>query len=383
MTRVAIVTSQLPPDLGGTSVYSFEIAKGMGEAGSRPLVLVRDRTQESLAPLGLDARGIDTRRGFLKPLRLRRARAEALLHIRELRADLVLFAYPVTGWGDLYGDLARLGIPYVVSVHAIHLEELGDAKASARRRRKWGLDEASLVLSNTRWMAEKLEVLGVPREKTRVVYLGVDPTIADAPDPAPLRARFGLENKRVVVSVARMTPRKNQHALIRALRSLPDDVVYVLVGDGKTRPELEALARSLGVAARTRFVGAASRQEVGSWFKLAHVHALVPRPTPDDNEYESFGLVYLEAGLCHVPSVGSNEGGVPEAVGDTGLLVDPAKEDEVVAALRRLLDDESLRVTLGEKARARALELFSWSRSARETLAAITSSLPGAAASRR
>jgi phosphatidylinositol alpha-1,6-mannosyltransferase len=371
MTRVAIVTSQLPPDLGGTSVYSFEIAKGMGEAGGRPLVLVRDRTAESLAPLGLDARGIDTRRGFLKPLRLRRARAEALLQIRDFEADVVLFAYPVTGWGDLYGDLARLGIPYVVSVHGIPLEDLATESSRARRRRKWGLDGASLVLANTRWMAARLEEVGVPPAKTKIVYLGVDPTIADAPDPAPLRARLGLEGKRVLVTLARMTPRKNQDAILRALKRLPEDVVAVLVGDGESRRDLEALARELGVEARTRFVGAAARNEVGSWFKLAHVHVFVPRQKKDDGELESFGLVYLEAGLCRVPSVGANEGGIPEAVGDTGLLVDPADEDAIARAIARLFEDEPLRLDLGERSRARALELFSWGRCARETLSAI------------
>ena len=371
MTRVAIVTSQLPPDLGGTSVYSYEIAKGIGALGPRPLVLIRDRDAATLAPLGLDARTVNTRRGLLKPLRLRRARREALAAIRDQGAEVVLFAYTVSGWGDLYGDVARAGIPYCVSVHGVHLEDLDSERSRRRRRQKWGLDGASLVLANTRWMAQKLKVLGVGEARTCVVYLGVDPSIGLAPDPAPLRARFGLEGKRVIVTVARMTPRKNQDALLRALRGLPEDVVYVLVGDGQSRPSLEQLARELGVASRVRFVGAVGRSEVGSWLKLAHVHALVPRAKADDNELESFGLAYVEAGLCSVPSVGSNDGGVPEAVGDTGLLVDPAREDEVLAALRKLLDDEPLRVRLGQAARARALDLFSWDRCAKETLAAL------------
>jgi len=371
VTRVAIVTSQLPPDLGGTSVYSYEIAKGIGALGERPLVLIRDRDASTLAPLGLDTKTVSTKRGLLKPLRLRRARREALAAIRDHGASVVLFAYTVSGWGDLYGDLARAGLPYVVSVHGVHLEDLESESLARKRRKKWGLDGAALVLANTKWMAEKLARLGVSPSRTRVVYLGVDRSIADAADPSPQRARLGLEGKRVIVTVARMTPRKNQDAVLRALRSLPEDVVYVLVGDGESRSSLEALARELGVAHRTRFTGAVSRAEVGTWFKLARVHVLVPRAMACDNELESFGLAYVEAGLCSVPSVGSNDGGVPEAVGDTGLLVDPSREDAIAAALRRLLDDEPLRARLGAAARARALDLFSWERCARETLAAV------------
>ncbi|MEZ0227404.1 MAG: glycosyltransferase family 4 protein, partial [Planctomycetota bacterium] len=298
-------------------------------------------------------------------------RREALGLIRDSGAEVVMFAYTVSGWGDLYGDVARAGLPYVVSVHGVHLEDLESERAARRRRQKWGLDGASLVLANTKWMADKLRLLGVGAERTSVVYLGVDRSIASAPDPAPLRARFGLGGKRVIVTVARMTPRKNQDAVLRALPNLPEDVVYVLVGDGQSRSALEALARDLGVAHRTRFVGAVGRAEVGSWFKLAHVHVLVPRAKADDNELESFGLAYIEAGLCGVTSVGSNDGGVPEAVGDTGLLVDPSREEEIVLALRKLLDDEALRAKLAAAAKARALDLFSWERCSKETLAAL------------
>jgi phosphatidylinositol alpha-1,6-mannosyltransferase len=373
MTRVAIVTSQLPPDLGGTSVYSHEIARGIGALGEQPLVLIRDRDPESLGSLGLDVRSVSTRRGFLKPLRLRRARREVVDLVRASGAEVVLFAYTVTGWGDLYGDLARAGVPYVVSVHGVELADLESESAARRRRQKWGLDGAALVLANTKWMAGKLRSLGVAEGRTSVVYLGVDRSIAGAPDPAPLRARYGLEGKRVVVTVARMTPRKNHDAVLHALRALPDDVVYVVVGDGESRAALTSLARDLGVERRARFVGAVGRAEVGSWFKLGHVHALVPRAKPEDNELESFGLAYVEASLCGVPSVGANEGGVPEALGDAGLLVDPTRDDEILAALRRLLDDDPLRRRLGEAARVRALDLFSWERCSRETLGALES----------
>jgi phosphatidylinositol alpha-1,6-mannosyltransferase len=376
--RIGVVTSQLPPDLGGTSVYAHEIARGLGRLGDRPLVLIRDRDPVEFAPLGLEVEGVSTRQGLLKPLRLRRARRAALERLRDRGVQVVLFAYTVSGWGDLYSDLARAGVPYAVSIHGVVLSELENERRRARRRAKWGVAGASLVFANTRWMAEQVQRVGVPAEKLAVVYLGVDPAVAAVPDEAvrALRAKLGLEGKRAIVSVARITPRKNHDALLRALATLAPrhrDLIYLVVGDGHARPALEEEARRLGVADRVRFVGAASRSEVGAYYKLARVHALVPKAKPDDNELESFGLCYVEAALCGVPSVGSRSGGVPEAVadGETGLLVEADDEGAVASALERLLEDDALHARLAGAAAPFARERFSWDRCARETREAL------------
>jgi glycosyltransferase involved in cell wall biosynthesis len=73
---------------------------------------------------------------------------------------------------------------------------------------------------------------------------------------------------------------------------------------------------------------------------------------------ETFGLVALEAAAAGKPIVASRIGGLTDVVvdGETGLLITPASRDELAAAMRRLLDDEGLRVRMGEAARRRAAE---------------------------
>jgi phosphatidylinositol alpha-1,6-mannosyltransferase len=79
---------------------------------------------------------------------------------------------------------------------------------------------------------------------------------------------------------------------------------------------------------------------------------------------EGFGIVYLEAAACEVPSVAGATGGVADAVvdGETGLLVDPLDEAALADALVRLLGDPALRERLGRQGRRRILEEFSWAR---------------------
>ena len=79
---------------------------------------------------------------------------------------------------------------------------------------------------------------------------------------------------------------------------------------------------------------------------------------------EGFGLVFLEAAAAGLPVVAGNGGAIPEVVrdGETGLLVNPEAPDEVGAAIVRLLQNPDLAQRMGEAARRRALEEFSYDR---------------------
>ena len=100
--------------------------------------------------------------------------------------------------------------------------------------------------------------------------------------------------------------------------------------------------------------------------------------------YEPFGIINLEAMACETPVVASAVGGIPEVVdhGETGLLVPPEAigptevepkhpeqfSRDLASAVNVLLDDKDLRLTMGEKARARVERDFSWTSIARQTL---------------
>src|SRR5690606_35735639 len=78
------------------------------------------------------------------------------------------------------------------------------------------------------------------------------------------------------------------------------------------------------------------------------------------SDLEGFGLVYLEAALQGVPSVGSASGGAADAIEDgrTGLLVPPGDIPALTIALRRLLADDDLRWDMGMRARDRVRDRF-------------------------
>lgn len=83
--------------------------------------------------------------------------------------------------------------------------------------------------------------------------------------------------------------------------------------------------------------------------------------------YEGFGFPPLEAMACGTPVVVSNVASLPEVVGDAGVYVDPYSVEDIAQGIYRVLTDQELRRQLREKGLARA-KLFTWQRSARETL---------------
>jgi glycosyltransferase involved in cell wall biosynthesis len=84
--------------------------------------------------------------------------------------------------------------------------------------------------------------------------------------------------------------------------------------------------------------------------------------------YEGFGLPLLEAMACGAPVIAANVSSFPEVVGDAGIMVPPDDEEAWVEAMEHLLDNEEQRERMRSQSIARA-GLFTWERTARETLA--------------
>ncbi|MEZ6184598.1 MAG: glycosyltransferase family 4 protein [Planctomycetota bacterium] len=372
--NVLVITSQLPPDIGGTSVHAAEISKGLAALGHRVTVVIRDRDPAEFAELGLDVISIDTKTGLLKPLRQRRAQRDVMDLIREREVQVVFFAYTVVGFGDLYGRLASAGIPYAVGIHGFNKSDLESDAAIQKKRKKWGLTHAAKVITCTRWLGKTIQPL-VGRPVVETVHYGIDRTIDDWATPervAEVRARYALDGKRVLLCLGRYVPRKNFDSVFRVVPRLLErfhDLYVLMVGGGQEEQTLKDLAQELGIAERVIWGPQVAPHEVGVFYKAADLFVTVSYTRPEDDTYETFGLVYAEANLCGTAVVGGKEGGVPEAVldGETGLLVHAGDLDAMHDALAELLADDARREAMAQAGRARVLDYVTWERAARET----------------
>jgi glycosyltransferase involved in cell wall biosynthesis len=203
--------------------------------------------------------------------------------------------------------------------------------------------------------------MGIDSARVHVVPVGVDPDIfRPRPDVARVRGR-------VMTTASADVPMKGLAPLLEALakvRTERDDAHLVVLGKTKGKSAIPALIERLGLDGAVRFVHGVSSDRIVELYAEAEV-AAVP------SLYEGFSLPAVEAMACGVPVVATTGGALPEVVGgdgETGLLVPPADPSALAAALVRTLDDAPLRVRVGAAGRRRALERFTWRRTAEGTV---------------
>ena len=192
-----------------------------------------------------------------------------------------------------------------------------------------------------------------------VLYYGVDVDVFTPTAFNPeIKARLGIpENSRLLISVGRLVKWKGIQVAIEAVAKLGQqfsDVYYLVVGDGKYKEELKACARAAGMDSKVILLGDVSHAQVPSYLALADV-ALIPSIEP-----EAFGIAAAEAMACGIPVIGSDIGGIPEVLGDTGRLCAPNDADALTDAIGSLLANRDQTRALGQKARRRVQQKFTW-----------------------
>jgi glycosyltransferase involved in cell wall biosynthesis len=215
---------------------------------------------------------------------------------------------------------------------------------------------------------EIVDAFRVPAERLRVIGVGVDvdtfsPATGGIPDTTA--GKEPAARDRVVAVASADVPLKGLPELIEAVAKLRADHDVELVVVGSARPDGVA-ARTitrLGLEEAVRFVSGISDGELADLFRSATVAAVPSR-------YEGFSLPAVEAMACGVPLVVTTAGALPEVAGPDGLAslhVPPGDPGALSAAIGRLLDDEALRRRLGAEGRRRAVEHFTWRRTAIRT----------------
>lgn len=210
---------------------------------------------------------------------------------------------------------------------------------------------SDLVLGVSRFMLDDLARHGFPHDRLRLSPNGVDAAaLQKQADPAV------APDADLLVAAGRLVGLKGYDVLLRALRHLPPPVHALICGEGPARPALAALARRLGVAARVDLPGWVPEPE-----KLARLRGCLAFVHPA--RFEAFGLAPLEAMAMGSPVVATRVGGLPELVGDAGVLVRPDDPRALAQAIRELRDDPRRHRALANAGRARAAA-YSWDEAA-------------------
>lgn len=273
--------------------------------------------------------------GFLKE------NAVNILHTHNYKSDLIGL------WAA-----RQAGVPVMATAHGFTGM---NAKVSFYER----LDRWVLARMFDRVVVVTEQMLpSMPSEKRRVIPNGLDTQrLAETSGRREtVRSSWGLSPSAVLAgTVGRLSPEKNQAALVRAVAHLREKgvpVKAVIVGEGPCRTEIEAEIAQYQLGAEVILTGL--RDDVDDLYAAMDIFVL-PSLT------EGVPLTILEAQAAGVPVAASSVGGVPEIIGDgeTGLLFDPGDDAGLVTAMERLIADKPLRARLAAEGQTRVREKFS------------------------
>jgi len=232
--------------------------------------------------------------------------ALAVMINKKLRAPLVLMIYGIDVWQSPY-KLAKFWLKKVSTVWSI-------SEITTERMMAWsGIEKNKFVQMPN---AIHLDRYGLAEKRQ------------------DLLERYGLQNKKILMTLARLPCAERYKGVDEVLEALPDllrqdpALSYLVVGDGSDRPRLQEKANSLGLQNHVVFTGFIDETEKADHFRLGDVFVMPGRG-------EGFGFVFLEALACGIPAVGSQVDGSREALmqGELGELVDPVSQQSIKSGI--------------------------------------------------
>ena len=372
--RIVLATDSFLPHAGGSRVYYYELYKNLVERHPYSVTVMtgrvpgweefdryeqneRFRIQRPTEPMA------DWRIKHLPQM------MPAMAHLyRELGRG----HYDQLHCGDLFPQAlsGALALPFwrkplLIFCHGDEISQTNQRRLQPKVRDRVYRQAGALVAANE-FARKALLALGIEERRIFKILPGVDSKrFKPSPRRSDLIERFSLANRLVILTAARLVPRKGVQTILAAmpeiLREFPS-AKYLVVGDGPQRQELQTSVQQMGIGEAVVFAGNVPPSEMSDYYNLCDVFAMANR-AEDGGDIESFGMVFVEANAHGKAAIGGRSGGTDEAIveGETGFLCQSDDPSAFATAIGSLLRDQDLRRKLGANGLARVLSDFRWS----------------------
>lgn len=230
----------------------------------------------------------------------------------------------------------RLNIPVLVTVHSSDLARARVSPALMRRVVE-SSTEVDATLSVSRNLRARLIGMGVVSRINEVIPNVLDPQCDNYGAFVNARPEAShSDGSFTYINVATMDDNKNQALLVLAFNEvlkLKPLSRLLLVGQGKNKTDLVKLASRLNIGKRVEFLGQLEREELFAHLGKAHCFVLA-------SQFETFGVVLIEAASVGLPIISTKCGGAQDIVDETnGILVDTDNIEQMIEAMLRIQRD--------------------------------------------
>lgn len=164
--------------------------------------------------------------------------------------------------------------------------------------------------------------------------------------------KYGLKNKKIILTLSRLQENKGHDKVILALPLLlkkHPNLAYLIAGTGECEVYLKSLVKRLDLEEKVIFTGAVPPKDLNDIYNLADVF-IMPNRRRKTGYHEGFGIVFLEAAACGIPVIGGSKGGSVSAIKENynGLLVNSIDEKDIYEKIDFLLSNNKKRKEMGK-----------------------------------
>lgn len=282
-----------------------------------------------------------------------------LAALRLPKPDVVIATSPqiFCGYAGVWYKRLR-HVPLVIEIRDIWPESMGAVGANIPKLAYWGLEKVekamyrtcdALVTVGNGYKVRLLEK-GIPQSKISIIMNGTDLAVyKPQPKNEDLLVKSGLKGKFVVSYIGTVGMACGLEVVLDAAPRVPSNVVFVIVGDGAHRVQLEQAARQRGIE-NVIFTGRQPKSSMPDWVASSDANLVHLKKT------ELFTTVMpskiFESAGCKRPIIMGVDGFAKKLVMDAhaGLDMTPENADSLVECVEKLVEDPELCKQLGENA---------------------------------
>lgn len=218
----------------------------------------------------------------------------------------------------------KYNIPYIITAHGSDIHTNMEKDKRIMELTLNALEKADKVLFVSNALLEKAKEFGYSGHNSCVVYNGVDKNVFRVIDKRLVRNKLGIKHTQKVVGyVGNLVYVKGADKIpeiFENINKINKNIAYIIVGDGILREQILDKCKQKDI--NVIFIGSVDPDKVAYYMNAMDVMVV-----PSRNE--GFGNVIIEANACGVAVVGSDAGGIPEAVGDVGIIVEKGNDFEI------------------------------------------------------
>ena len=232
---------------------------------------------------------------------------------------------------------------------------------------------ANKIIANSSYTKDLMQVLlNIKNEKIMIIHPGIDvyEDFISISDQSKIKKI--IKNRfPVITTLARVEKRKGHKYVLNALAEIKNDfpnIIYLIAGKGPYLKEIKEHSKKLGLQKNIQFLGWITEPEKSLILKNSNLFVMTPNIVGES--VEGFGMSFIDASFHKLASVGTNSGGISDAIVDkeTGLLCEAENQKDITEKIKFLLSNDRKRLQMGINGKERAEKFFTWKNKIHEYL---------------